>query len=149
MIGNATSMFKPNSEHTLEYAREVMERGLQLVQTQMEVTGGIYSKISEEYREILASTEPSALFQSWPKVLESTTRSTAEGAAVVLKNAINFQTGMLQMMQSKMPELSQRMMDRLIETTRAVATPEQAPAARASRQSNAGRSDGFRARKAA
>ena len=149
MVGNVTAIFKPGSERTLELAREVMDRGLQLLETQMEVTEGIYGKISEEYREMLTATEPAALLRSWPKVLESTTRSTAEGTAVLFKNAIAFQKEMLGMMQSRMPELSKQMMDSLIETTRTAVAHEQAPAARSSRPPSAGRSNGFRASKAA
>lgn len=149
MIENIASMFKPNSEPTLDYVQEVMERTLQLVQTQMDVTENIYNEVSQEYRELLTAAEPSAMLQGWPKMLESTTRNVSEGAAVYLKNAVNFQNEMLQMMHDRMPELSRQAMGRLIETTRAAITPEEVSAPRASRQSNAGRSGGVSARKAA
>lgn len=147
MTGNIASMFKPNSEQ-LDLANDVIGRSVQLLQSQMDVTENTYTAVSKEFRELLVPAEPAAMFQHWTKALDSATRSVSQGGVEVLKNAINFQAGYVQLMQDKMPQLSKQMMDGLIAATRVAASSEEAPEAFSSR-SHAGRADSLRTRKAA
>lgn len=150
MIENVTAMFKPNTEMATAYAHQLAERTLQLTRDQLEVTENIYSEVSREYREMLTADEPSALLRSWPKMLESTTRTGAEGMAVLLKNAVTYQNEMLQLMQSRMPELNGQFMESLLQTARAAGTKAADSAAgRSPRQSNGAGSSATRASKAA
>ena len=84
MIENVTAMFKPNTEMAVEYAQQLAERTLGLARTQLDVTENVYGAVSREYRELLALDGPSEILQTWPKVLESTTRTSTEGMAVQL-----------------------------------------------------------------
>lgn len=148
MIENVTAMYKPNTEMAVEYAQQLAERTLGLARAQLDVTENIYSEVSREYRELLALEGPAAMLQGWPKVLESTTRTSTEGMAALLKNAVVYQTELFQMMQSRVPELNGQIVDNLIQTARAAGTKVDAAAGRSSRQSSGG-SNGSRTSKAA
>jgi hypothetical protein len=121
MIAKVTELFSPDTETTLEYVRHAVERTARLAQSQMEVAQAIYDEVSREYRELLSTTEPTELFRIWPGVLATTARSTTEGSAILMQNAIRFQNEMLQMMQSKMPDMNKQLMERFLETMRAAA----------------------------
>lgn len=149
MVNIASALFQPKSEIAMEYTQEVMARAQELARSQLEVTENMYGEVIREYRELLSLTDPSAIYQSWPKVVECTLRNTAEGSAVILKNGINFQQELMQMMQARLPEINQLIVDRLIETTQAATTSAVAAAGRAAAQNNGGRSPAARASKAA
>ncbi len=148
MIENVTAMFKPNTEMAVEYAQQLAERTLGLARAQLDVTENIYSEVSREYQELLTLEGPSAMLQSWPKVLESTTRTSAEGMAALLKNAVIYQNELFQMMQSRVPELNGQIVESLIQNARAAGAKTDAAAGRASRQGNGG-ANGSRTSKAA
>lgn len=148
MIEKVTAMYVPNTEKALEYAQEIAERTLRLARAQLEVTNSIYGEISREYRDLLASEEQSEMLRGWPKVAESVTRTSAEGMAALLKNAVGYQRDVMLMMQSKVPELNEKILETLIQSTRAAAAMADAPAGRAPRQSG-GAANSPRASKAA
>lgn len=149
MIDNVTAMFKPNTEMAVEYAQQLAERTLGLARAQLDVTENIYSEVSREYQELLAAAEPSAMLQSWPKVLESTTRTSTEGMAAFLKNAAIYQNELFQMMQRRVPELNGQIVESLIQTARAAGAKTDAVAGRQSRKANGGGLNGSRTSKAA
>lgn len=148
MTDNVSAMFKPNTEMAVEYARQLAERTLGLARAQLDVTENIYSEVSREYRELLAAQGPSAMLQSWPKVLENTTRTSTEGMAVLLKNAAVYQNELFQMMQSRLRELNGQIVESLIQTARAAGAKTDTAAGRSSRQASAG-GNGSRTSKAA
>lgn len=133
MKDNVTAMFKPNKEMAADYAQQITERTLGLARSQLEVTENMYLEATREYRELLVAEGPSAMVQSWPKMLERATRTSTEGIAEMLKNAMNYQTEILQMMQSRVPELGGQMVDSLVETTRAAGAKAEAATGRSSR----------------
>lgn len=136
MIENVAAMFKPNPEKALEYAQEIAERTLRLARTQLEVTNKIYGEVSREYRDLLTSEEQSAMLQSWPKVVENATRTSAEGMASLLKNTIDYQNELIRMMQSRVPELNGQIFETFIQSTRAAAAMTDASVGRSARQSS-------------
>ena len=148
MIENVTAMFKPNTEMVAEYAQQLAERTLGVARAQLEVTENVYSAVSREYRELLALDGPSEILQTWPKVLESTTRTSTEGMAVLLKNAVIYQNELFQMMQSRLPELNGQIVESLLQTARAAGAKTDAVAGRSPRQASAG-SNGARSSKVA
>lgn len=149
MTDNVTAMFKPNTEMAVEYAQQLTERTLGLARAQLDVTESIYSEVSREYRGLLAVEGPSAMLQSWPRVLESTTRTSTEGMTAFLKNAVIYQNELFQMMQKSIPELNGQVVESLIQTARAAGAKADAVAGRASRQANGAGANGSRSSKAA
>lgn len=147
MMENVTALFKPNAEMAAEYAQQMAERTLGLVRAQLDASENMYSEVSREYREFLTLDEPSAMLQGWPKLLQSTTRTSTEGMAVLIKNAVVYQNELFQMMQSRVPELNGHIVESLIQTARAAGSKTDA-AARTSRPSNGG-ANASRASKAA
>lgn len=148
MIENVTAMFKPNTEMAAEYAQQLAERTLGLARAQLDVTENVYSEVSREYRELLALDGPSEILRTWPKVLESTTRISTEGMAVLLKNAVAYQNELFQTMQRRVPELNGQIVESLIQTARAAGAKTDAAAGRSPRQASAG-GNGSRTSKAA
>lgn len=116
MIKDLAAMFKPDSEDTLEYAQQVVERSVQLARSQLEVAEGMYSKVSREYRELLASADSSVMLQGWTKVLGSASCCTSEGVAAAFQNAVAFQGDMIQVAQSRVPKMREQLLARLGET---------------------------------
>lgn len=149
MMENVTAMFKPNAAMAMEFAQQVAERTLQLTRAQLDVSENIYSEVSREYRDLLTATDPSAMLRSWPKVLEVTARTGTEGLAVLLKNATLYQGELVQMMQSKVPQLNGQIVEGLMQTARAAAARTEAAAGRPARQANGGGANGSRTSKAA
>lgn len=147
MNENVTAMFKPNTEMAVEYAQQLAERTLGLARAQLDVTENVYGEVSREYRELLALDGPSEILRSWPKVLESTTRTSTEGMAALLKNAVAYQNELFQIMQSRVPELNGQIVESLMQTARAAAAKADAAAGRSSRQASGG--NGLRTSKAA
>lgn len=148
MIEKVASMFRPDTEMTTRYAQQVAECAMRLARSQLEVTENIYSEVSREYRELLATEEPSAMLRNWPKVLENTTRTGTEGMATLLKNAVDYRNELIQLMQSLAPELNGQIFERPIKTSRTAGIRTDAPVGRAPRQSSGG-ANGPRASRAA
>lgn len=149
MMEKVTAMYKPNPEKALEYAQEIAERSLDLARAQLEATEKIYSAVSRDYRDLLAKDDQAAMLQAWPKVIESAARSSTEGMAVLLKNAVNYQSELIRMMQSRVPELNEKILESIIQSTRAATTMTDTPAARSSRHAGAGAANLARTSKAA
>lgn len=148
MTDHVSAMFKPNTDMAVEYAQQLAERTLGLARAQLDVTENIYSEVSREYRELLTLEGPAAMLQGWPKVLESTARTSTEGMAALLKNAVIYQNELFQMMQSRLPELNGQIVESLIQTARAAGAKADVAAGRGSRQAGAG-GNGSRTSKAA
>lgn len=148
MIDNVTAMFKPNTEMAVDYAQQITERTLGLARTQLDVTENIWSEVSREYREMLAAEGPSAMLQNWPKVLESTTRTSTEGMAMLLKNTVIYQNELFQMIQSRMPKLNGQIVESLTQAARAAGAKTDSATGRSSRHASAG-GNGSRSSKAA
>lgn len=146
MIDNVTAMFKPNTEMAVEYAQQVAERTMGLARAQLDLTENICNEVSREYRELLALEGPAAMLQSWPKMLETTTRTSTEGVTAFLKNAVMYQNELLQMMQKQVPGLNGQIVEAMLQSARAAGAGTDATAARAPRT---GGSNGSRASKAA
>ena len=105
MIDKVTEMFKPATESTLEYVRDAMDRTTKLAQTQFEVVTNLYDETQKDYSDLLTSSAPMALVRDMPRILGSTTRSSAKASVTLLKNAIAYQAEILQLMQNRVPSL--------------------------------------------
>ncbi|MBK7768352.1 MAG: hypothetical protein IPI44_21305 [Sulfuritalea sp.] len=121
MIDKVTEMFKPATESTLEYVRDAMDRTTKLAQTQFEVVTNLYDETQKDYSDLLTSSAPMALVRDMPRILGSTTRSSAKASVTLLKNAIAYQAEILQLMQNRVPSLHHQWMQRFIESARASA----------------------------
>lgn len=139
MIDKVTSLFRPGSEGSLDYAQEVIERTLQLTRSQLDITENMFSEASREYREMLTAEEPSALLQNFQNVLQSNARIGTEATAAFLKNAVNYQNELIQMAQNSMPELSRQLRESM---TAVMPTAAAIAEASAARQSSGGRANG-------
>lgn len=108
--------FIADTRSTQEFAEQLTECATELLRSQLDVTENVYRKLSLEYREMLKSADAPATFQRWPSLLESTIRSTTEGTASLLTNVIGFQDRLIQLTQSKVPELNRQFVRQVIET---------------------------------
>ena len=104
------AMSKPISQDGFGYAQRMMECTLRLTEAQMEVMKGLYAEVGQEYSETMTSTDPSAMTKNWSQLMSTATRANAEAGALLMKNAQEFQSGLLQMMQSSNPGLSGQFM---------------------------------------
>ena len=158
----ASAMFHPDAEIALEYSKEMVERAKELARSQLDAAEHAYSEVFKEYRELLTLAEPSDIFHSLPKMLESIMRNTTEGSVSVLKNSINFQNELIQMIQHKVPELNKQIIATVLEPIAAVGATAFATAERMhtrnngnggqsvqARSDNGGKSQPSRASKAA
>lgn len=146
MIEKITTIFKPNTDQ----AKVMMERAVTLAQAQLDVSDDLYGAFSKEYRDLLGAEDPSVMFRNWPKFIESNTRNVIQSSATMLKNSVNFQQELMQMMQVGMPEWNQQLVNSIIETTRAAGTMANVSAGRAQqRTADSGVAHGARASKAA
>lgn len=96
------------TEIALRYALQMMDQGLRLGRLQMDVAERAGSAVGRECHGLLRSVEPSAPFRDWPKVLESSIASSSEAGTALLKNAVDWQTAMIKLVQACMQELNQR-----------------------------------------
>lgn len=146
MIEKITTMFKPNTDQ----AKAMMERAVTLAQAQLDVSDDLYGAFSKEYRDLLGAENSSVMFRNWPKFIESNARNVIQSSATMLKNSVNFQQELIQMMQVGMPEWNQQLVNSIIETTRAAGTMANVSAGRAQRTAESGAAHhGARASKAA
>lgn len=151
MLQNLAALLKPDYDSTLEYAQQVLERSVQLARSQLEVAESMYTKVSQDYRELLESADSSTMFQSWTKVLGSASCCTSEGVAAAFQNTSSFHNDMIQVAQSRVPDLNKQLIERLEslgEATRAAASTASLATSRASRRTT-GDAAGVRAGKAA
>lgn len=100
------AMLLRTSEMAMKNLEMMMQRGLQLVQSQMEIIQGATSDIGGQYRSLMTAEDAATGLRAWPSVLENTHRRAAEGMTAYLQNAVQFQTELFQMMQSRMAELN-------------------------------------------
>lgn len=119
----------PDAQRAMDYARELMERAMQLARAQLDMTESAYGELSREFHDLLSSPDPAALLQGWQKVMEGNVRRTTENATASLKNAIDFQTHLIRITQDRMPELSLQLTESLAEARWLAPTPAAAPAA--------------------
>lgn len=102
------------SETTMRNCEMVMQRVLQLAQTQLEIIEGATNDIGGEYRSLMTMEDAAATMHAWPTVFESTRRRATEGTTAFLENLVEFQSEILQMMQSRMLEFNTQLSDDLI-----------------------------------
>jgi len=115
MSKNASNVFIPATQSAQEYAQQLMGCTSQLARSQLDVTESIYNEVKIEYRGILKSEDLSAMFRNWPKMLEKSLRSTVEGSASMIFNAIGFQKDIIQLMQNSMPEINRQFLTNMAE----------------------------------
>lgn len=108
MTEKASLANMPGTEITLRYAVQMMDQGLRLGRLQMDVAERAGSTVGRQCHGLLTAAEPSASLRAWPKVLESSVISSGEAGTAMLKNALDWQTAMIKLMQACMQELNQR-----------------------------------------
>lgn len=149
MIEKFAPMFTPSTESLRDHGLDVLERAIQLARRQLDVTENVYGAVTQEYRAFLAPAEPLMMLKVWPRFLENTSRSAIEATAAFLKNAFECQSELIQVMQARMPQVSNQFMAAWAESTRAGAVAESAPTEQSMQSANRGGSKGSGARKAA
>jgi len=90
---------QPNTQNAFGYAQQMMECTLKLTKSQAEVMQGLCDEVMQEYREALSSGDPSTLQKTGPRFMSTVLRANIEAAALMVKNAKEFQSEMYQMMQ--------------------------------------------------
>lgn len=108
MTEKAAVANRQGTEIALRYAVQMMDHGLRLGRLQMDVAERAGSTIGRECHGLLTVAEPSAALRAWPKVLESSITSGSEAGTAMLKNAMDWQTAMIKLMQACMQELNQQ-----------------------------------------
>jgi len=105
------TMTKPTAQNGFDYAQRMMECTMRLTQAQMDVMKGLYEEVGQEFSKTMtSSSDQSALAKSWPELISTATRANAEAGALFMKNAQEYQSELLQMMQSSSPGLSAEFM---------------------------------------
>ena len=120
MINIFPAMGQPQTEVAMQFAQDYLEHAKDYSRSQLDVTENLCCQLIQECRETLNTAQPSELFQRWPKLLESWLRNSSDGAAMMFRNGINFQNELMQMMQSKLPELNRQIVESVLEPINAV-----------------------------
>ena len=101
------AMSQPATQNTFDYAQRMMESTLRLTQAQMDVMKGLCEEVGQEFSKTMtSSSDQSALAKNWPELVFTATRAHAEAGALFMKNAQEYQSELLQMVQSSSPGLS-------------------------------------------
>ena len=109
------AMSQPATQNTFDYAQRMMESTLRLTQAQMDVMKGLYEEVGQEFSKTMtSSSDQSAMAKNWPQLMSTATRAHAEAGALFMKNAQEYQSELLQMVQSSSPGLSGEFMKDLM-----------------------------------
>ena len=111
MTEKAAVAHMQGTEIALRYAVQMMDQGLRLGRLQMDVAERAGSTVGRECHGLLSAAAPSASLRAWPKVLERSITRSGEAGTAMLKNAMDWQTAMIKLMQACMQELNQRVVD--------------------------------------
>ena len=96
--------------------QQMMNSSLRLTQAQMKVLTGLYDDVGQEFAKVVkSSSDPSAAAKSWPQLIASATRANAEAGALLMKNAQEFQSEILQIVPQTHPSLSREFMRNIME----------------------------------
>jgi hypothetical protein len=110
------AMSKPTTQYTFDHAQRMMDCSLRLTQAQMDVMKGFYDEVGQEFSKTMSSSaDPSAMAKNWPQLMSVAARANAEAGALFMKNAQEYQSELLQMMQSANPGLPGQFMKDMME----------------------------------
>ena len=132
------AMSKPTTQYTFDHAQRMMDCSLRLTQSQMDVMKGFYDEVGQEFSKTMSSSsDPSTMAKNWPQLMSVATRANAEAAALFMKNAQEYQSELLQMMQSANTGLPGQFMKDMMEIVKTSPIANEGAALQASRAKKA------------
>lgn len=100
------AMKQPATQNGFDYAQRMLECTLRLSQAQMAVMKDLYEDAGQEISKTMAlSSDQSAFVKSWPQLISTATVANAEAGALLMKNAREYQSELLQMLESANTDL--------------------------------------------
>lgn len=112
------ALSRPTTKNSFGYAQQMMECTLKLTKSQADVIKGLCEEVGQEYRETLSSVDPAAAQKNWSSLMSNAVRANTEAAALLMKNAKEFQSEMYRMMQIAEPGLPGQFMKDVMEVVK-------------------------------
>jgi len=91
------AMTKGTTSNVFGYSQQMMECTLRLAKSQSDVMKGLYDELGQEFRTLATSSDPSLMAKNWPELMSSVIQANTQASALLMKNAQEFQSEMLQL----------------------------------------------------
>jgi hypothetical protein len=102
---------KPVALNGFNYGQQMMNCTARLTQAQVKVIQGLYDEVGEELTKSLkVSSDRAAMVEGWTRLMATATQANAEAGALLMKNAQECQSELLEMAQSARADFSGQFM---------------------------------------